>query len=124
MHHSRLFAVIIDCQADSLESGSRFWAGALGRDALAPDPGGGYVPLAHRDGEPHIELQRVTHPSRVHIDIESDDVEAEVRRLEALGARRVTQVRHWWVMEAPTGQRFCVVRTKKSSLEGRANRWD
>ena len=39
----------------------------------------------------------------------SDDVEAEVRRLEALGARRIRQVQSWWVMEAPTGQRFCVV---------------
>jgi hypothetical protein len=46
----------------------------------------------------------------VHLDIESDDVEAEVRRLESLGARRVEQVQTWWVMEAPTGQRFCVVR--------------
>lgn len=124
MHHSRLYGLIIDCQADSLDTGARFWSQALGRDALAPDPDGSYVPLAHREGEPHIEVQRVTHPSRVHIDLESDDVEAEVRRLEALGARRVTQVRHWWVMEAPTGQRFCVLRTKKSSLEGQANRWD
>jgi hypothetical protein len=32
-----------------------------------------------------------------------------VARLEALGARRVAFVQRWWVMEAPTGQRFCVV---------------
>lgn len=123
MHHSRLFGLIIDCETDSLEVGSGFWSRALGRAARAPDPGGGYVPLEGGDGEPHIELQRVAHPSRVHLDFESDDVEAEVCRLEALGARRVTQVSHWWVMEAPTGHRFCVLRAKRA-LEGRANRWD
>jgi hypothetical protein len=59
-----------------------------------------------------VEVQAVSHESRVHLDIEADDIEAEVRRLEALGARRVEQRRTWWVMEAPTGQRFCVVRAK------------
>jgi hypothetical protein len=43
----------------------------------------------------HIELQQVDHPSRVHLDIEADDVESEVRRLEALGAKRLKQVRTW-----------------------------
>jgi hypothetical protein len=71
-----------------------------------------------------VEVQRVEHESRVHLDIESDDVEAEVARLEALGARRVESVRTWCVMEAPTGQRFCVVRAK-APLEGRpgVTRW-
>jgi hypothetical protein len=59
----------------------------------------------------------VKHESRVHLDIETDDVEAEVLRLERLGAKRVEKGRAWWVMEAPTGQRFCVVRAKRS-LEG------
>jgi hypothetical protein len=66
-------------------------------------------------------VQTVTHPSRVHLDIESTDVEAEVARLEALGARRVAQIHTWWVMEAPTGQRFCVVR--KSSPPAALERW-
>ena len=65
----------------------------------------------------------MSHPSRVHLDIESDDVEAEVRRLEALGAKRVQQVRTWWVMEAPTGQRFCVVRVQSATFANRARRW-
>ena len=61
-----------------------------------------------------IEVQRVTHESRLHLDIESDDVDAEAARLERLGARRIGKVKTWWVMEAPTGQRFCVVRAKAS----------
>jgi hypothetical protein len=59
----------------------------------------------------------------VHLDIETDDIDAEVRRLEALGARRVAQIRSWWVMEAPTGQRFCVVRRSSPDFDAKANAW-
>jgi hypothetical protein len=76
-------------------------------------------PLAHM----HVEVQTVTHPSRVHLDIESDDIEAEVRRLEALGAKRVAQIKTWSVMEAPTGQRFCVVRPQSAVFAAQANSW-
>jgi pimeloyl-ACP methyl ester carboxylesterase len=60
----------------------------------------------------HVEVQSVSHESRVHLDIESDDIEAEVERLERLGATRVAAVKTWVVMQAPTGQRFCVVQRK------------
>jgi len=69
-------------------------------------------------------VQRVEHPSRVHLDIETDDIEAEVRRLEALGARRIADIRRWVVMEAPTGQRFCVVRAARANFAEQANTWD
>jgi hypothetical protein len=65
----------------------------------------------------------VDHPSRVHLDIETDDIEAEVRRLESLGARRVKQVETWWIMEAPTGQRFCVVRAASPQFAEQASMW-
>jgi len=112
MHRSRLAGFIIDCQTGDLDAAATFWSGALGLAALGPD-GDAYVRL---DGRPHgltIEVQRVDHPSRVHLDIESDDVDAEAARLEKLGAKRLSKIRTWWVMEAPTGQRFCVVRAKQ-----------
>jgi hypothetical protein len=56
---------------------------------------------------------------RRHLDIETDDVDAEMARLERLAARRVEQGRTFWVMEAPTGQRFCVVRPRQP-FAGRA----
>ena len=59
------------------------------------------------------------HPSRVHLDIESDDIPAEVARLEALGARKVAEIRTWVVMEAPTGHRFCVIRAQTPDFERR-----
>lgn len=71
----------------------------------------------------HIEVQKVTHESRVHIDIETDDIDAEVARLEALGAKRVEKRKSWWVMEAPTGQRFCVIGRKSLDTCQGLNVW-
>jgi hypothetical protein len=112
MHRSRLAGFIVDCKDADPARAAEFWGSALGLEVLGDD-GPGYVRL---DAAPHgltIEVQRVSHESRVHLDIESDDVEAEAARLERLGARRVGNVKTWIVLEAPTGQRFCVVRAKR-----------
>lgn len=134
MHRSRLSGLIIDCQGADLAEAARFWSSALGFPAKPAMPGNeGYLQLDTGPRGPTMEVQIVDHPSRVHLDIESDDMEAEVARLEALGARRIRQIRTWWVMEAPTGQRFCVIRPQgpnNSVIEGdreagRAwNEWD
>ncbi len=130
MHRSRLAQLIIDCrQADpdptALDGAARFWAGALGLDwERLPDPADAhYRQLDVPSGQPGILVQAVRHPSRVHLDIESTDVDAEVRRLEALGARRVAQVRNWWVMQAPTGHRFCVLRQQRGDLPREGHPW-
>jgi predicted enzyme related to lactoylglutathione lyase len=125
MHKSRLGGFIIDCQTADLEAATAFWSAALGLPAgPSPDPGGAnYRRLATAGDEPHLEVQAVQHPSRVHLDIESDDIPAEVARLEALGARRVAAVHDWVVMQAPTGQRFCVVRPQRADFAQRARSW-
>jgi predicted enzyme related to lactoylglutathione lyase len=119
MHHSRLAGFIIDCNTDDLEKAAEFWGAALGLP-LRPkgdEPYQKYRQFLTQEDEPHIEVQQVDHESRVHLDIESDDIEAEVRRLESLGARRLRNVETWVVMEAPTGQRFCVVRPQRAGLQ-------
>jgi predicted enzyme related to lactoylglutathione lyase len=125
MHKSRLGTIIIDCQTDQLDSAAAFWSGALGwAPEKLPDPDdANYRQLTTPPGEVAVLVQSVSHPSRVHIDIETDNIEAEVERLERLGARRVAQIKRWWVMEAPTGQRFCVVRPQRSGFELGANVW-
>jgi catechol 2,3-dioxygenase-like lactoylglutathione lyase family enzyme len=125
MHKSKLCGFIIDCRTDDLAAAAAFWGRALGMQirALPAEEGEKYVRLVDRNSELHIEVQKVDHPGRVHLDIESDDIEAEVRRLESLGAHRVGQVQSWVVMEAPTGQRFCVVRRNSPSFELQANEW-
>jgi catechol 2,3-dioxygenase-like lactoylglutathione lyase family enzyme len=117
MHRSRLAGFIIDCKTDDLDRAARFWSDALGLPVIGPD-GNGYIRLDASARDLVTEVQKVSHDSRVHLDIESDDVEAEVARLEALGARRLEAIKTWVVLEAPTGQRFCVVRAKQS-LVGR-----
>ncbi len=125
MHKSRLAGFIIDCNTSDLQAAATFWGGALGMEVRdLPGQADKYIELEDPGGRLHIEVQSVTHPSRVHLDIEADDIEAEVRRLEVLGARRIEKIRTWWVMEAPTGQRFCVVRVQSSTFDKEATTWD
>jgi catechol 2,3-dioxygenase-like lactoylglutathione lyase family enzyme len=127
MHHSRLCALIIDCRTPDVDGAARFWADALGRPVDAAHPGsrGNYRMLVTPPGEPIVEIQRVEHDSRVHLDIETDDIPAEVARLTRLGATVVERLERWVVMQAPTGQRFCVVRVQRGSdFPAKANRWD
>jgi len=125
MHRSRLAGFIIDCQTDDLEGAATFWSATLGlplRSDAQDDPG--YRLLRNAPGDLHVEVQKVAHPSRVHLDIETDDLEAEARRLEALGAKRIGVVKRWIVMEAPTGQRFCIVNPQSKDFSQNANRWE
>ena len=126
MHRSRLCAILIDCKTPDVDAAARFWAEALGRpvDPDHPASRGNYRMLATPPGEAIVEIQRVDHESRVHIDIETDDIAAEVSRLEKLGARVTERLERWTVMEAPTGQRFCVVRAQRPGFQDNANYWD
>jgi predicted enzyme related to lactoylglutathione lyase len=125
MHKSKLCGFIIDCQTTDLDGAADFWGSALGMRVRELPPGEGEIYKRLEDNQHglHIEVQTVSHPSRVHLDIETDDVEAEVCRLERLGAKRVEAIRSWWVMEAPTGQRFCVLRASSKDFEAKACVW-
>ena len=118
MHRSRLRAIMIDCSEDSFDAGTRFWRDALGMTTReSRGPGSPYVWFDGTVGGLEVGTQRTGDTSRVHLDIESEDVEAEVRRLEGLGARRKEFIKRWWVMEAPSGQLFCVVPWRERSAE-------
>jgi predicted enzyme related to lactoylglutathione lyase len=125
MHKSKLSGFIIDCQTLDLDASADFWGAALGMPVRALPPGEGEIYKRLDDSQHglHIEVQAVSHESRVHLDIETDDIDAEVRRLETLGAKAVGRVRTWWVMEAPTGQRFCVVRAASADFDAKATTW-
>jgi hypothetical protein len=126
MHHSRLCAVLIDCNTPNVDDAARFWAQALGRavDLAHPGTRGNYRMLQTPPDEAIVQIQKVDHESRVHMDIETDDITAEVGRLESLGAKVVDRLERWVIMEAPTGQRFCVVRIQRPGFPKNANRWD
>lgn len=126
MHHSRLCSMQIDCRVEDIDAAAEFWAAALGRPVDRDHSGtrGNYVMLATPPDEPMVQIQRVEHESRVHLDIETDDIPAEVARLKALGATVAKELERWVVMQAPTGQRFCVVRLQRPGFPKNANRWD
>lgn len=126
-HKSRLAGFIIDCQGGDVSTSARFWSDALGFSLDDPNEGGEgkYAVLGGTPSDLHIEVQKVPHESRVHLDIETDDIEAEVARLKQLGASEVSRPHNarWVVMQAPTGQRFCVVRLRDKSKGARLNSW-
>jgi catechol 2,3-dioxygenase-like lactoylglutathione lyase family enzyme len=128
MHKSRLAGLSIDCQTTDLETAARFWSAALGFSVRAPSANpadANYRALETGPADLSIEVQQVEHPSWVHLDIETDDVDAEVARLMKLGAKKVGMVRDWCVMQSPTGQRFCVVRHKqRAGFAAHANSWN
>jgi len=126
MHHSRLCSIQIDCNVADVDQAAAFWAAALGRPVDNDHAGtrGNYRQLVTPQDEVAVQIQRVDHESRAHIDIETDDIEAEVARLEKLGATVFKTLERWVVMQSPTGQRFCVVRVQRPGFPKNANRWD
>ncbi|WP_460662602.1 VOC family protein [Kribbella swartbergensis] len=104
----------LDC--NDLETLAAFWSAALNyrRRASAIE---GYVFLEppSTEGIP-LTLQRVPEPkstkNRLHLDLLVEDVEAEVSRLESLGARRLEDHAEygtrWSVLADPESNEFCV----------------
>ena len=111
----RLDWITMDC-ADPRSLG-QFWAQALDYK-LEEDEEGEEVLLFPKDGSRRrILLIKVPEAksikNRVHLDLRPDDQEAEVARLEALGATRVDIGQGdvtWVVMADPEGNEFCVLR--------------
>jgi hypothetical protein len=125
-HRSRLAVVVIDTDVARREEAVSFWSDALGRGWQADDdPAARYVQLETPPGPTLDVVLQATAPEQagVHLDIETDDVEAEVSRLEKLGARRLRFVKEWWVMQAPSGHVFCVIPVQTESWPEGALEW-
>jgi hypothetical protein len=126
-HYSRLYKVVIDVPEGDHGRELTFWQEATGQ----PLPQVQRYPEYHGASLPGdvfaLLIQRLgTGSARVHLDIHTDDLEAETARLEALGARRLQLVHdHWQVMEDPAGLPFCVIPQPPGSLDDRnAQLWD
>ena len=117
MHRSRLAQILVDVAPGDHDATVGFWSGALGRPARPH--GEEYTFLGGEiAGEVTFYLQRLeAGPSRVHLDLETDDLDAEVARLERLGATRVEMIEDWQVMRDPAGLVFCVLPREKGSLD-------
>ena len=123
MHRSRIGVVCIDCQTGDLAPAPAFWSALLGSEAEIADDGK-YASLDGHGGYPKVLLQAVDHAPRVHLDIETDDREAECERLKALSAKEVARIKTWIVMQAPTGHRFCLVGPQGDDWPGEAKEFN
>lgn len=128
MHRSRIGGLFIDHPGTSFAKSLAFWAGAMGVEPESDvDESYPYRSLGRFGGQLLIELQRVgdgTEP-RVHIDIDTDDVEAEVARLEALGAQKLRPGDNgrFWQMVDPGGIVFCVIPPHTPDFDQLAKTW-
>jgi predicted enzyme related to lactoylglutathione lyase len=130
-HRSRLCHFVIDC--DDLDRAVTFWSAAL---EATEEPVSEQSRLIYRrlrlpDSEIRILLQRTndakTSKERMHLDIETDNVEAEVERLRALGANTWDHQQQrgydFWVMRDPWGNEFCVLQPEFPNLLAHRRPW-
>ncbi|MDT0446498.1 VOC family protein [Streptomyces johnsoniae] len=125
MHRSRVYALLIDTPEAEASDAAAFWSAALKAPA-EPDPEQGQFTVLH-EAVPGIvaAVQAVDDTARYHIDIETDDVEAETARLVALGARQEAQWLECRILRAPGGHLLCVipVHSDPEFFNSRATSW-
>ncbi len=115
MHRNLLSTFVIDAPSDVSGELVAFWAGALGAEAVQtrmPQ----YTILEDAARPNRVVVQDVGSDGHagVHLDIHTDDLDAEVVRLVGLGATVVDDswAEHpgkWVIMRDPSGMEFCVV---------------
>ncbi|WP_181764601.1 VOC family protein [Streptomyces albidus (ex Kaewkla and Franco 2022)] len=123
MHRSRLQVVLIDSPPDVAEAGVAFWGAVLGREPQ-PEPGTPFTVLAPLGNGQVLAHQRLDEgPPRIHLDVETDDTAAEVARIEALGATRLSEHDGCVQLRDPTGLVFCVVPVQSPDFHEHATVW-
>ena len=113
-HRSRLYSAYVDVPQRDFEKTVTFYGDLLGRTPkIDPDEPeyASYEDPPQTGIDLYVQAIGDDQP-RVHLDIETDDVEAEVARLVALGASEVERINTWVVMNDPVGTVFCVIRVQ------------
>jgi hypothetical protein len=109
MHRSRLSTLLVDVPADQVEASARFWSAALGSPVTSPPGEPQFRTLEDCVPDLVVAVQAVHAAGRYHVDIETDDVAAEVQRLADLGAVEVSSWQGCHTLEAPGGHLLCVI---------------
>ena len=125
-HYSRILKVVIDVPPAEHNRELAFWSAAAGPPLARFERHPEYHGAALPGQDFWLLVQRLDEgPARVHIDIHTDDLPAELARLEQLGAERVQQVHSWQVMRDPAGMLFCVIPDPGGTLnDSNARRWE
>jgi hypothetical protein len=109
VHHSRLSTLLIDAPADEAAASAAFWSAALGVPTLSSPEEPQFHTLGACLPDVVVAVQSVHAAARFHVDIETDDVEAEVHRLTGLGAVEVSSWQGCHTLEVPGGHLLCVI---------------
>jgi hypothetical protein len=125
-HYSRLCMAVIDVPEPAHDREVAFWSGATGQALTQIERHPDYHVGRLHNQEVWLLIQRLGDgEARVHLDIHTDDLAAEVARLEALGAEKAEKIQEWQVMRDPAGLPFCVVPDPPGTLtDANAQRWD
>ena len=108
MHRSRLVGVLIDTPATQIGAEVDFWSAALGVPSYSAPGEEQYTVLSGAVPGMITVIQAVDDAPRYHLDIETDDLAAEVARLTGLGAP-VARWQDAHTLRSPGGHMFCVV---------------
>jgi predicted enzyme related to lactoylglutathione lyase len=126
-HYSRISKIVVDADSAAHDRELAFWQAATGQEMEHYQR----FPEYHGTDLPGTDVGLLVQhlgegPSRLHLDIHTDDLAAEVARLEKLGAtvvRPAADGAFWCVLRDPAGLLFCVVRDARLN-ESNAQRWD
>ena len=115
---------MIDVPEPAFSSSVHFWADALGRTpSRSPSEADPYLTLMPAEEGVRLTFQRIAGPARIHLDIETDNVKADVRRLEALGGHVVDRVDDWVILQDPAGLLLCVISIDSMDFDASATTW-
>ncbi|GAA3543471.1 VOC family protein [Kribbella ginsengisoli] len=100
---------LIDVPKEQAAEASTFWAAALNATPESEPGEPQYTDLKGALPGFVLAVQAVDDEPRYHLDIETDDVAAEVARLAGLGAVEVASWQGCHTMRVPGGQLLCVI---------------
>jgi hypothetical protein len=121
MHRVLVREVVIDAPSEHFDTVADFWSGLLDSRAVPIVVHPEFSTFPEPAALMWVGLQRIDDgTARFHLDIETDDVEAEVARLTKLGGTEQARHRSWVVMQDPVGLLFCVVPPQSEEFQRRA----
>jgi hypothetical protein len=125
VHRSRVYAILIDTPRAEADEAAAFWSAALGAEARPVPSEPQFISLHGALPDLVAAVQAVDDAPRYHVDIETDDVEAETARLLDLGATQIAQWLECRVLRAPGGHLLCVlpVESAPEVFDAQAKTW-
>ncbi|MFI6866769.1 VOC family protein [Nocardia sp. NPDC050406] len=110
--------IFLDRPADRFDENARFWT-TVTATSLSPTRGENseFVTLLPESGRPSVKMQAVADDSRVHLDLDVDDVGAAAKRAQELGATLVLEHPDYIVLKSPHGMTFCLTPADRAEIE-------